>query len=165
MEESFIRDELARVRVERETRIVNQFTHEDGIRVGREALRVAERDDLAVVVDVRRGDQIVFHAARAGTTEEHDDWVRRKINTARRHEVSSYEFLLRQRDSGRAPDWLDPQQFAVAGGAIPVVVGGNVVGTVTVSGIVTSPNGDHDLASAALSILEPRTRRDGGDDD
>ncbi|WP_316311354.1 heme-binding protein, partial [Clavibacter michiganensis] len=147
----YIRDELQRVRAEKETLRVTRFGHEEALRVGHAALEVAEREELPVVVDVRRGPQVVFHAAREGTTAEHDDWVRRKINTVRLHEVSSYEFFLRQRDSGRVPDWLDPTEYAVAGGSVPVFVAGSIVGTVTVSGIVSSPAGDHDLAVLALS--------------
>lgn len=153
MEESFVREELARVRAERAELSVAEFAHDDALEVGQAALRMAATADLPVVIDVRRGDQVVFHASRAGTTEEHDDWVRRKVNTARRHEVPSYEFLLRQRAAGRAPDWLSPVDYAVAGGAVPVLIGDSVVGTVTVSGIVTSPNGDHDLAMSALAVL------------
>ncbi|GAB3601312.1 heme-binding protein [Microbacterium tumbae] len=156
MEEAFIREELARVRAERGIRQVDRFSHSDAIAVGQEALRIADAHGLPVVVDVRRGDQIVFHAALAGTTAEHDDWVRRKVNTAVRHEVPSYELLLRQRDSGRAPDWLDPREFAVAGGSVPVEVAGSVVGAVTVSGIVGSPSGDHDLAMSALRAVGER---------
>lgn len=154
MEESFVRDELMRVRAQAGSRTRDQFSHADAIAVGRAALGLAEEATLSVVVDVRRGDQIVFHAALEGTTAEHDDWVRRKVNTAIRHEVPSYEFLLRQEQSGRAPDWLNPTEFAVAGGAVPVVVAGSVVGAVTVSGIVSSANGDHDLAMAALRSIQ-----------
>jgi len=154
MEQSFVREELARVRAQAQGRSRSRFTHADAIGVGQAALRMAVDASAPVVIDVRRGDQVVFHAALEGTTAEHDDWVRRKVNTAVRHEVPSYEFLLRQREAGRVPDWLDPTEFAVAGGAVPVVVEGSVVGTVTVSGIVTSPEGDHDLAMAALGALE-----------
>jgi uncharacterized protein (UPF0303 family) len=150
MDKSFIDGELTRVRGQRRMLEVSHFRHADAIAVGQHALRVAEDHDLPVVVDVRRGEHIVFHAARAGTTAEHDDWVRRKVNTAMRHEVPSYEFMLRQRQSGRVPDWLDPTEFALAGGAVPVFVAGSIVGVVTVSGIVTSPGGDHDLAFAAI---------------
>jgi uncharacterized protein (UPF0303 family) len=156
MDQSFIDNELLRVRGQRDDLEVLQFAHDQALAIGQEALRIAEAQDLPVVIDVRRGHHVVFHAARAGTTAEHDDWVRRKVNTAVRHEIPSYEFLLRQRQSGRVPDWLDPTEFAVAGGAVPVLMSGNVVGTVTVSGIVTSPEGDHDLAMAALiSVLAP----------
>jgi uncharacterized protein (UPF0303 family) len=153
MDQTFIRDELRRVRAQARARCRSRFSHADGIALGQAALRIAEAQSASVVVDVRRGGQIVFHAALEGTTAEHDDWVRRKVNTAVHHEVPSYEFLLRQRESGRVPDWLDPIEFAVAGGSVPIVVEGSVVGTVTVSGIVTSPQGDHDLAMAALSEL------------
>jgi uncharacterized protein (UPF0303 family) len=151
MDDHVTDNELRRVREQSSLRSVARFTHADAIDVGQAALRIADGRDLPVVIDVRRGHHVVFHAARAGTTAEHDDWVRRKVNTAVRHEIPSYEFLLRQRQSGRVPDWLDPTEFAVAGGAVPVIVSGSVAGTVTVSGITTSPHGDHDLAMEALA--------------
>lgn len=159
MDESFICSELTRVRRQRNALELSRFAHDQAIAVGQRALRLAEDQDLPVVVDVRRGEQIVFHAALRGTTAEHDDWVRRKVNTAVRHEVPSYEFLLRQRQSGRVPDWLDPAEFAVAGGAVPLFIAGSVVGIVTVSGIVASPEGDHDLAMAALDVLRGEAER------
>lgn len=150
MSDDATHDELRRVRSEVDERCLPSFTHSDAIELGASALRLADDDDLPVVIQVRRGRQLSFHAARAGTTAEHDDWIRRKINTALTHEVPSYEFLLRQRASGRVPDWLDPREFAVAGGAVPIRVGDAVVGVIAVSGIVTSPSGDHDLAMMAL---------------
>lgn len=159
MDKSVIDSELARVQGQREELNVSSFAHTEAIAVGQAALRIAEEQDLPVVIDVRRGAHLVFHAARAGTTAEHDDWVRRKVNTAVRHEVPSYEFLLRQRQSGRVPDWLDPTEFAVAGGAVPVFVAGSVVGVVAVSGIVATPEGDHELAMAALGVLRDQVER------
>lgn len=142
--------ELIRVRGERSERDRSRFTHADALELGIAALGLAKEAKLPVVIDVRRGEHVVFHAALDGTTAEHADWVRRKVNTAVRHEVPSYEFLLRQRVSGRAPDWLDPAAFAVAGGAVPITIGTSIVGVITISGIVASISGDHDLAMAAL---------------
>jgi uncharacterized protein (UPF0303 family) len=143
-------DILAEVRGQLGARTLAAFDHRTARRIGEAAAAVAERDGLPVVIAVQRGGQRVFHAAFEGTTAEHDDWVRRKINTALLHEVPSLEFLLRQRVSGRVPDWLEPREYAVAGGAVPIVVGGNVVGVIAVSGLVGSVRADHDLAMAAL---------------
>ncbi|TDC76721.1 heme-binding protein [Streptomyces hainanensis] len=131
-------------------RRLDRFSHADAVALGQAALGLAERRGLPVVVRVTRGEQVVFHAAREGTTAEHDDWVRRKINSARRHEIPTLELVLRQRVSGRVADWLDPREFAVAGGAVPVVVAGGIAGVIAVSGLVGSVRDDHDLAMAAL---------------
>ncbi|TDL33949.1 heme-binding protein [Arthrobacter nitrophenolicus] len=128
----------------------SRFDHTDARRIGSAAAALAERDHLPIVVAVSRGMQRVFHAAFAGTTAEHDDWVRRKINTTMRHEIPSLEFVLRHQLSGHAPDWLDQREFAVAGGAVPIIVAGITVGAVAISGLVGSIREDHDVAMKAI---------------
>ena len=137
-------------------RTLTSFGHEDARRIGSAAAALAERDHLPIVVAVSRGTQRVFHAAFAGTTAEHDDWVRRKINTTMRHEIPSLEFVLRHQLSGHAPDWLDQQEFAIAGGAVPIVVAGITVGAVAISGLVGSIREDHDVAMEAIRSAHPR---------
>lgn len=150
---------LAEVRAEVAERAVGRFDHTIARRIGEAAAAAAEAEPggLPVVISVLRGRQRVYHAAFAGTTAEHDDWVRRKANTALTHEVPSLEFVLRQRVSGRVPDWLDPREHAVAGGAVPLTIDGNVVGVVTVSGLVGSMRADHDLAMSALRVVRAET--------
>jgi uncharacterized protein (UPF0303 family) len=131
-------------------RTLTRFDHEDARRIGSAAAALAERDHLPIVVAVSRGTQRVLHAAFAGTTAEHDDWVRRKINTAMRHEIPSLEFVLRHQLSGHAPDWLDQREFAIAGGAVPILVAGITVGAIAISGLVGSIREDHDLAMDAI---------------
>lgn len=141
---------LAEIRAEHEQRSLARFDHADARRLGAAAAAIAERDGLAIVIRVVRGPQCAFHASFAGTTAEHDDWVRRKINTSLLHEVPSLEVALRQQLAGPEASWLDPREYAVAGGAVPIAVAGNVVGAVAVSGLVGSMREDHDLAMAAL---------------
>lgn len=137
-------------------RTLESFDHDDARRIGSAAAALAERDQLPIVVAVSRGTQRVFHAAFAGTTAEHDDWVRRKINTTMRHEIPSLEFVLRQQLSGRAPDWLDQREFAIAGGAVPIIVAGMTVGAIAISGLVGSIREDHDLAMEAIRSAHSR---------
>jgi uncharacterized protein (UPF0303 family) len=146
-------DEIQR---ERPMRTLNAFTHADARRLGGAAAAIAERDSLPVVISVVRGTQQAFHVGFAGTTAEHDDWVRRKINTTMRHEVPSLEVVVRHQLFGQQPVWLDPLEFAVAGGAVPIVVGGLTVGAIAVSGLVADMREDHDLAMDAFRILRLR---------
>ncbi|MCI0144119.1 heme-binding protein [Arthrobacter bambusae] len=145
-----LRAMLEEIQAEVAERALPHFDHADARRIGSAAAALAERDQLPVVVAVSRGTQRVFHAAFAGTTAEHDDWVRRKINTTMRHEIPSLEFVLRQQLSGHAPEWLDQREFAIAGGAVPIVVDGITVGAIAISGLVGSIREDHDLAMQAL---------------
>jgi uncharacterized protein (UPF0303 family) len=141
---------LDEIKGEGAERTLPHFDHADARRIGSAAAALAERDQLPIVVAVSRGTQRVFHAAFAGTTAEHDDWVRRKINTTIRHEIPSLEFVLRQQLSGHTPDWLDQREFAIAGGAVPIIVAGITVGAIAISGLLGSIREDHDLAMEAL---------------
>ncbi len=143
---------LAEVRAEAPLLELTSFSHADARRLGAAAAAAAERDALPAAIRIVRGEQLVFQASFAGTTAEHDDWLRRKVNSARRHEVSSLELLLRHQGAGRAPDWLDPREFAVAGGAVPLFVQGGLAGIIAISGLVTSMRADHDLAMGAIMI-------------
>ncbi|WP_308798533.1 heme-binding protein [Agromyces silvae] len=141
---------LAEVRSEAPVLQVPRFDHAIARRIGMTAATRAERDGLPVAIGVMRGAQRVFHAAFEGTTAEHDDWLRRKVNSAVLHEVPSLELVLRQRVAGRVPDWLDPHEYAVAGGAVPLFLAGSLVGVVVVSGLTETMRADHDLAMAAI---------------
>ncbi len=144
---------LAEVRAEAPLLELTSFSHADARRLGAEAAELAERDALPATIRVVRGEQIVFQASFAGTTAEHDDWLRRKINSVRRHEMSSLELLLRHQGAGRTPDWLDPREFAVAGGAVPLFVQGGLAGVIAVSGLVDSMGADHELAMDAIRSI------------
>lgn len=149
---------LAHVRSERTYLHLPRLDHATARRLGEAAAAEAERDGLPVAIRVVRGTQIAFHASFAGTTAEHDHWVERKINTTIRHEIPSLEFVLRQRVAGRVPDWLDPLTFAVAGGAVPLLVQDQVAGVIAVSGLTTGIAADHDVAMRAV-----RTAKDQGE--
>jgi uncharacterized protein (UPF0303 family) len=144
---------LDEIQGERYLRAVATFSHEDARRLGEAAAAIAEHNSLPVVISVVRGTQRVYHVGFDGTTAEHDDWVRRKINTTLRHEVPSLEIVLRHQIAGHSPDWLDPTEFALAGGAVPVTVQGITVGAIAVSGLVADIREDHDLAMDALRVI------------
>jgi uncharacterized protein (UPF0303 family) len=119
-------------------------------RIGGAIAALGEREGLPITVAVHVGQQRVFHAAFEGTTAENDGWVERKRNTVLRSEVSSFEVALTTRPAGWSPDWLDPREFAVRSGAVPLRVGGLVVGTVALSGLVTSEEADHDVVMRGI---------------
>ncbi|PFG41644.1 uncharacterized protein (UPF0303 family) [Isoptericola jiangsuensis] len=135
-----------------------RFTHDDAWRLGCLLVELATERDLAVTVDVRKGTQQVFHAAREGTTADNDSWVERKVRVVQRFGASSYLVGLRARAKGtdfNAQHQLPLQEYAAHGGAFPVRVDGvGVVGTVTVSGLPQAD--DHALVVEALRDLVDR---------
>ncbi|SDG80680.1 heme-binding protein [Microbacterium pygmaeum] len=134
---------LDEVRAERAHLTFSALDRSDARRIGEAVAAMSEREQLPVTIAVHLGEQRVFHAAFDGTTAANDGWVRRKRNTVLEHEVSSFEVALTTRLAGRNPDWLDPAEFAVASGAVPLLVGGLLVGTVALSGLVDAEASDH----------------------
>ncbi|MBO0610985.1 heme-degrading domain-containing protein [Myceligenerans salitolerans] len=141
---------------EQETELVlGTFTHDDAWRLGTRLIQLATERDLPVTIDIRKGTQQVFHAARPGTTPDNDSWVERKVRVVYRFGASSYLVGLRERAKGRdfnATHELPLQEYAAHGGAFPVRVAGvGVVGVVTVSGLAQQD--DHALVVEALREL------------
>ena len=123
---------------ERELR-PTRFDNDDAWRLGSLLVALARERGLGVTVDVRRGEQQLFHCALPGTSADNDAWIERKIRVVRRYGESSYLVGQRFRDKGGSfeeKSRLDPDRFAAHGGAFPIHVAGvGVVGTVAVSGL------------------------------
>lgn len=123
---------------ERELRLT-RFDNNDAWRLGCLLVGLARERGLAVTVDVRRGDQQLFHCALPGTTADNDAWIERKTRVVRRYGESSYLVGQRFRDKGGSfeeKSRLDPDRYAAHGGAFPIhITDVGVVGTVTVSGL------------------------------
>jgi uncharacterized protein (UPF0303 family) len=110
-------------------------------------------------VDIRRGDQQLFHCALAGTAADNDAWIERKNRVVRRFGHSSFyvgESLRRDGATIGERFLLDEREYAPHGGAFPVIVRDvGVVGTVTVSGLPQED--DHRLVVEALRAFLART--------
>ena len=129
-----------------------RFDNDTALALG-EALVAAARDDgLAVTVDVRRGEQQLFHAALAGTAADNDAWIERKNRVVRRFGHSSFYVGLLLGLEGTSIEekfLVDGTRYAAHGGAFPVIVRHvGMVGTVTVSGLPQAE--DHRLVVGVL---------------
>jgi uncharacterized protein (UPF0303 family) len=132
--------------------VLSRFTHDDAWRLGCLLVELAAERDLPVTIDVRKGSQQVFHAAREGTTPDNDSWVERKVRVVYRFGASSYLVGLHAREKGRdfnETHQLPLQEYAAHGGAFPIRVDGvGIVGVATVSGLAQGD--DHALVVEAL---------------
>ncbi|UOQ56223.1 heme-binding protein [Leucobacter allii] len=132
------------------------FTHADAIAVGEEIVRLARSRDLAVAVSVMLGDHEVFRLALPGTSTGNDAWIRRKRNVAEL--TGEPSFLVGQRLAARGLGPVTPEMpeadYAPHGGAVPILVDGALLGSVTVSGL--PPQDDHALVLEALRGALPR---------
>ncbi len=133
--------------------VFESFTNDDAIALGLALVDAARAEQLAVTVDVRRGEQQVFHAALPGTTADNDAWVERKVRVVRRFEQSSFRVGCTLRRLGTSINeafLLDGSLYAPHGGAFPITVrNAGVVGVVTVSGL--PQRADHKLVVDVLT--------------
>jgi len=132
--------------------VLQRFTNQDAIALGLALLEVASAESLPVVIDVRRGDQVLFHAALPGTSATNDAWVERKVRVVRLMGTSSLRAGAEAAAAGSTFEErqrVDPLLYAAHGGAFPLVVRDvGLVGVVTVSGLPQVE--DHELVVRVL---------------
>ena len=117
----------------------SSFTNEDAIALGQEMLKIATSQKAPVIVQVRIGQQIIFHAALAGTTTENDWWINRKARVVEKFNHSSIYvrvFFEEKNQTFEEHSGLDNELYAAHGGGFPIIVTGQgVVGVALVSGL------------------------------
>ena len=114
--------------------------------------------DLAVgkpvIVDIRRGDDLLFFGSNPGTSPANADWARRKRNLVNRLQVPSYAIgcEIKLGTDIMSLMALDPRDHTPHGGCVPIrVAGAGMIGTVTVSGL--PQRDDHKLATDCMAQL------------
>jgi uncharacterized protein (UPF0303 family) len=147
-----LNEDLERVAFqERELQFV-RLDARTGWDLGANMRAMAEDRGLAVVIDVRRFRQPLFHTALEGTNPDNAEWVRRKSNVVARLHRSSYGVLLSmkmKKDTLLNENALPVADYIEAGGSFPLAVAGSgVLGSVTVSGLTDRE--DHELVVEAL---------------
>jgi uncharacterized protein (UPF0303 family) len=117
----------------------DRFEFDDAWRLGTMLVEAGRSRQLPIAIDISRGGQTLFHAGLPGSTPDNDAWIQRKIRSVLRFGRSSMSLSLERKLDGRSlaeASFVDPQQFAAAGGCFPVRVhGAGIVATVTVSGL------------------------------
>jgi uncharacterized protein (UPF0303 family) len=129
-----------------------RFDYDDAWRLGCQMRASALAKGLPLVIGITHGDQRAFHTALPGAYPESDHWLARKLATARRYGRSSLDVLEFFAATGRdfdAQSRLPAEQFAAAGGVVPIRVSGvGIVGFVGVSGL--PHRDDHDFVVEQL---------------
>lgn len=132
------------------------FDQQNALGLGKELLRLAESETLRIAIGLDLGEQIMFRAALPGTSADYQTWIDRKFKAVRRFGRSSLELELRsQAEPGFAGErGLDPAQYALVGGAIPILIGKTMVGCIGCAGLPSSD--DHRLIVRALRKYRKR---------
>ena len=117
----------------------SSFNEATAWQLGSRMVTDAKREELPVTIDIRRGEQQLFHASLVGTSADNDRWVERKVRLVNRFGHSSFYMgqMLKQMGKSIEDVFLIPEsEFAPHGGCFPVIIKGTgMVGTITVSGL------------------------------
>lgn len=117
---------------------LNTFSNEDAINLGQELLKIALIKKAPVIVQVRKLDQILFHAALSGSTPENDWWINRKVRVVEKFNHSSLYVRVSFEEKNQTFEensGLDNELYAAHGGGFPIFVNSQIVGIACVSGL------------------------------
>lgn len=145
--------DLAKIKAQEELLVFEEFDEDTALQLG---LLIRERADQygPVIIDIRRGDDLLFFASMPGTGPANADWARRKRNLVNLLQQSSYALGIGARTNfdAVASMALNPRDYTAHGGCVPIrVIGAGMIGTVTVSGLPQRT--DHKLASDCIAEL------------
>jgi len=148
-----VEDDLGIIAEQEAALVFSSFDEDTAFAIGNDARTAARGLDRGIAVGVYLWDRTMFFSATAGANDTNRRWVERKVGLVRMMHKSSYRVVLERGDKPRLyePNWaLDPDEYAVAGGAFPISVKGiGMVGAVSVSGL--SERLDHELGRQAVS--------------
>ena len=130
----------------------NEFTHAQALEMGLEAVRlVKERQWRRIGVRIILHDVLVFQYLMDGENE--DNYLQGKINVVKETGLSSDEvYNLR----AEFEHLLDKAEYCVSGGAVPIIVKGELYGVIAISGMTQEK--DHELAVEVLKNAYERVR-------
>jgi uncharacterized protein (UPF0303 family) len=150
-----IENELRQVETQEAALVFPRFDEAIAWQVGVALREAADARGLAVTIDIRRGEEILFFHAMPGTAPANADWARRKRNVVELLRCSSYAVGLECRRDGKGLDekmGLPVRDYAWHGGCFPIrVLGAGYIGTITVSGLPQRE--DHGLVVEVLAAL------------
>jgi uncharacterized protein (UPF0303 family) len=150
---------LAEIAEQERTLQFERFTNDDAWALGSAFVEVARSRELAVVIEISRGGQQLFHAALPGTSPDNDSWIQRKSRVVMRFGHSSLYLGQQARDAGTTFEerhGLSLAEYAAHGGAFPLTIKGvGVVGVIAVSGLPQLL--DHRLVVEVVSAYLGRT--------
>lgn len=129
-----------------------EFLHAQALEMGLEAVRlVKEREWRRIGVRIILHDVLVFQYLMDGKNE--DNYLQGKINVVKETGLSSDEVFNR---SAEFEQLLDKAEYCVSGGAVPIIVKGEVYGVIAISGMTQEK--DHELAMEVLKLAFDRVK-------
>jgi uncharacterized protein (UPF0303 family) len=143
---------LDRLLAEEQDLQFTSFNEDSAWQIGCWLVEDAIKNALPITIDIRRGEQQLFHASRPGASADNDEWVKRKVRLVNRFGHSSYylgQFLKSDGKTIEEKFLLPESEYAPHGGCFPILLKGTgMIGTLTVSGLAQED--DHKLVTAAI---------------
>lgn len=148
--------EIAKLQAQQKELVLKKFDEEDAWKMGVWMRQQASEHNYAVGISISLNHKKVFHCTMPNTAPLSDDWLRRKENTVYKFFKSSYEmayFLDKNEQTAHSRYGLAHEDFAIAGGGLPITVEGvGVVGAVAVTGLPQEK--DHGLAADGIAYIK-----------
>ena len=145
-------DDVRLVIEQERTLVLPEFDEAIAFKLGASMRDAAIAGGHGIAIDVRTWERPLFYAALPGSTADHPNWIRRKVNLVQRVAKSSYRVVLEKEWPG---DVFPPRRglsdadFVLAGGSFPIrVKGAGMIGAITASGL--HERDDHRLVVEAL---------------
>jgi uncharacterized protein (UPF0303 family) len=128
------------------------LSNNDAIEIGQIAVALGSQRKLPIVIEVRIGGWIVFHASLEGSKPENDWWINRKVAVVMLNQHST--MFERVSAEEREVNWhkengVTDETHAIHGGALPLITEEGFEGILIISGLPQVE--DHLLAVEVLT--------------
>lgn len=134
---------------------LSHFTNQDAFILGSYISRIANENNLPVIINIERNNQTIYHYANDGTSKNNEDWIVRKANVVKHFNHSSAFIALKLKEQGLTfkQKYGDDSNYALTPGAIPIIV--SKVGIVAYMGISgLDSDSDHALMMKGIHYLK-----------
>jgi len=122
----------------------SEFLHINALNMGINALMIVkERKLRRIGVRIRLDDKLVFQYLMDGKNE--DNYLKGKENVVMKTGKSSM-YVFEHQDNYQ--ELLNDSNYCVSGGALPIMINGEIRGSISISGMTQEL--DHDLAQEVL---------------
>jgi uncharacterized protein (UPF0303 family) len=114
------------------------LTNNDALEIGEIATTLGKQRKLAIAIEVRIGDWIVFHASLEGSKPENDWWIGKKVRVVMMKQHSTMHERVLAEELGI--DWykvnkVGDDTHAIHGGALPLITPSGFAGILIISGL------------------------------
>lgn len=146
---------LEALRAEQAALHLTTFNYDFAWTLGSLIRQRAASEKLAVAIEIRHGNDVVFASLTEGATIDNFGWTRRKCAVVHRFHRSSLQMRLEAEMKGQdfnARFGLPVSDYVASGGAFPLMIrGGTLIGSAAVSGLPDVE--DHNLVTHCLHQL------------